>query len=210
MNTTTNGASLSLSRDLFRRIDSDRSGGVSTTELQKLTAAITESGGTTIDTESLSTYDQDGNGSLSGPELRTLLDGNGFGATMDLPGLAPPLATAQQATAAYAAQASDAPPADIFGKVDTDRSGSLSRSELQTLAAQLKQTTGQTLDVSDDAFAVYDSNGDGVLTPDELDLLKALSLKQNDGGGDSTSSELMATLDQNWYQMQSASANEMA
>jgi len=210
MTTITSNVAQASPRDLFSRVDSDRSGGVSATELRKLSDAITESGGATIDTESLTTYDQDGNGDLSGTELRSLLDGNGFGATLELPGLAPLLASAQQATTAYMAHAPDAPPADVFGKVDTDRSGSLSRSELQTLATQLKQTTGQTLDVGDEAFAGYDSNGDGALTPDELDLRKVLSLNQNEGSGDATSNELMTALDQNWFQKQHASANENA
>ena len=87
------------------------------------------------------------------------------------------------------------PPADIFGKVDTDLNGSLSKDELKTLAENIKKTTGQTLDVGDEAIKALDQNGGGELSPDEIDLRKTLSLNSADLGGDNNSNGLNIALD---------------
>jgi len=55
MTTITSSVAQASPRYLFSRVDSDRSGGVSAMELRKLSDAITESGGATIDTESFTT-----------------------------------------------------------------------------------------------------------------------------------------------------------
>lgn len=230
-------------RDLFSKVDSDGNGGVSPTELQKLSDVMKKRNGRNLDASGAAfiNYDSDGSGSLSGEELKAVLDNSGFGPANVPPGEASLPPPPQQAADSYAALMSDSeqetitslvsnlttlleklsavfdgaargnlPPEDIFGKVDTDRSGSLSRDELNTLAGILKTMTGQTLDVSDEAVAGYDSNGDGELTPDELDLRKVLSLNQSEGSGETTSKELMALLDQNWFQQQSASGRQVA
>jgi len=196
-------------RDFFSRIDSDHSGGVSQAELQKLSDVVADRTGTTIDAgnEAFTGYDSDGNGSLSGEELRAVLDSSGFGPSRGMQGMAPPPPPPRQAAGSYAENQSDSEqnllaslvasmqdllealkngqgagyqppmpggaPADIFGKVDTDRSGSLSKDELKSLAETIKNTTGQSLDVSNESIAALERNGDGELSPDEVDLRKA-------------------------------------
>jgi len=227
-------------RDLFGRVDSDRSGGVSPAELQKLSDKIQKKTGMTIDAgdEAFKGYDSDGNGSLSGEELRTVLDNSGFGPPRGMQGMAPSPPPPQQATGSYSENLPDSeknvltalvsslqelldmlkgaleagpqgqppgsPPTDIFGKVDTDRNGSLSADELEALAENLRIATGQTLDVSTEAIKALDRNGDGELSPDEVDLRKTLSLKSADLGGDNTSNELKMALDRSWQQGQQA------
>jgi len=56
----------------------------------------------------------------------------------------------------------------IFKKTDSDGSGGVSQAELKKLADVIKEKTGKTLDVSNDAFKTYDSNSDGSLSVDEL------------------------------------------
>jgi hypothetical protein len=102
---------------------------------------------------------------------------------------------------------SGSPPNDIFGKADTDRSGSLSKAELTTLAENIKKTTGQTLDVSDEAIAALDKNGDGELGPDEVDLRKTLSLQSADLNGNPDAKGLKTALNESWAQAQQASTS---
>lgn len=225
-------------RDLFSRVDSDRSGGVSQGELQKLSDAIADRTGKTIDagSEAFKGYDSDGNGSLSGEELKAVLDSSGFGPSRGMQGMAPPPPPPQRAAGSYtsntpaseqeALQAlvtglqglldtlnggaathkpnpgSGTPPQDIFGMVDTDRSGSLSKDELKALAKSIKETTGQTLDVSSDAISALDRNGDGELSPDEIDLRKTLSLPGADLGQNPADGELKASLEHTWQSAQ--------
>lgn len=96
----------------------------------------------------------------------------------------------------------DTPPSDIFGKVDTDRSGSLSKDELTAFAANLQKTTDVTLNISDASFSTVDQNGDGVLTPEEIDLRKMLSLNSPDLSSDPAQQDLRAALDKTWQQAQ--------
>jgi len=60
--------------------------------------------------------------------------------------------------------------AKMFAKVDTDGSGSVDQSELQTMLSDVSQKTG--VDVSSntaETFKKFDANGDGKLNTDELD-----------------------------------------
>ena len=56
---------------------------------------------------------------------------------------------------------------DPFQKVDSDGDGSVNQSELESFAAQIEETTGQTLDV-EEALASYDADGDGGLSEEEM------------------------------------------
>jgi Ca2+-binding EF-hand superfamily protein len=63
--------------------------------------------------------------------------------------------------------------ADMLNALDTDGSGGISQSELDTWAKNMSSETGQTIDDSK-AISTYDSSGDGVLSSTELDsFLKA-------------------------------------
>lgn len=67
------------SKDGFQIIDSDSSGGVTSSELEILSSKLTEAGGSAIDIESsMTTYDLDGDEQLSGEELFTLLSESGL------------------------------------------------------------------------------------------------------------------------------------
>lgn len=57
---------------------------------------------------------------------------------------------------------------DLFKKVDSDASGDVSRSELQTLSEMIAEST---LDASEESFAQYDSDGNGTLSEDELNAV---------------------------------------
>lgn len=70
------------------------------------------------------------------------------------------------------------PPQDFYKKVDSDSSGGISQTELQTMAEKLKEKSGTSLDTSDEAFSGYDSDGDGSLSMDELN-----GVMQNSGFG---------------------------
>jgi len=59
-------------------------------------------------------------------------------------------------------------PLGVFKKTDSDGSGGVSQAELKNLSGVIKEKTGKTLDVSNDAFKTYDSNSDGTLSGDEL------------------------------------------
>ncbi len=66
-------------KDVFKVADSDSDGLVSSSELETLAAGIEEITGNSIDVnEALSTYDADGDGSLSGEELFGLMSSQGF------------------------------------------------------------------------------------------------------------------------------------
>ena len=69
-------------------------------------------------------------------------------------------------------------PQDFYKKVDSDGSGGVSQTELQTMAEKLKEKTGSTIDTSDEAFSGYDSDGNGSLSMDELN-----AIMQNSGFG---------------------------
>jgi Ca2+-binding EF-hand superfamily protein len=58
----------------------------------------------------------------------------------------------------------------MFAKVDSDGSGSVDKSELQTMLDDIAKHTGSTSTTSaDDVFSGMDSNGDGSLDKSELD-----------------------------------------
>jgi Ca2+-binding EF-hand superfamily protein len=58
-------------------------------------------------------------------------------------------------------------PADMFNKVDSDGSGGISQSELETLVENISDKTGNSIDTTD-ALSTYDTDGDGELSMDEL------------------------------------------
>jgi Ca2+-binding EF-hand superfamily protein len=59
-------------------------------------------------------------------------------------------------------------PPDMFKALDSDSSGGISQSELNSWAKNMSSETGQTIDTSE-AISTYDSDSDGVLSSSELD-----------------------------------------
>lgn len=69
-------------------------------------------------------------------------------------------------------------PEKLLSKLDTDQSGGVDGTELQSLIDDVAQKTGMTLDTSaKDMLTQYDADGDGSLNGDELgDAMKSLLL----------------------------------
>ena len=62
------------------------------------------------------------------------------------------------------------PPEKLLSKLDTDQSGGVDSTELQSLIDDVAQKTGMSLDTSaKDMLAQYDADGDGSLNGEELD-----------------------------------------
>lgn len=70
----------------------------------------------------------------------------------------------------------------FFTKVDSDESGGVSQSELQTLADDMASKFGITLDTGDEAFASYDTDGDGSLGEKELKTVMDTNRPEPPGG----------------------------
>jgi Ca2+-binding EF-hand superfamily protein len=198
-------------KDLFKKIDTDNSGGISQAELKAFSEDMQKKTGKTLDAgdTEFTVYDTNSDGTLSTEELNSLLENNNPGQQAGArQGVAPPPPPPpDQATAAYVANSgqdtlaslisslqslldklssdSDSEdsssmdsigigtlqrpdPLDFFNKVDSDGSGGISQTELQTLAEDMKNTTGGTINTGDEAFKKYDTNGDGSLGQDEL------------------------------------------
>jgi Ca2+-binding EF-hand superfamily protein len=58
-------------------------------------------------------------------------------------------------------------PTELFNNIDTDSSGGISQSELDTFVQAMSSQTGQSINTTD-AVSTYDVNGDGELSQDEL------------------------------------------
>ena len=65
--------------EMFNRIDTDGSGGISQSELDAFVQDLSSKTGKSIDaTNAISTYDTDGNGELRKDELKSFMDANGI------------------------------------------------------------------------------------------------------------------------------------
>ena len=120
---------------VFKKSDSDGSGGVSQAELKNLAAVIKEKTGKTIDVsnDSFKTYDSNSDGSLSGDELKSVLDNSGFGPPQGMQGMGPPPLPPQQASNLYEENSSSSGQDTVSELV----------SNLQTLLDQLTGMSGQ-------------------------------------------------------------------
>jgi hypothetical protein len=106
----------SQDKDVFKIADSDGNGVVFGTELDTLVKGIEEVTGNTIDQETLSSFDSDGDGGLNGEELLGLMQSNGFSGPemLDFEGEEqgvrpppPPPSSSEQAFSAYAENSGD-------------------------------------------------------------------------------------------------------
>jgi len=101
-------------KDVFKVADSDSDGLVSSTELSTLTAGIEKITGNNINVaDAMSSYDANGDGSLSGEELSGLMSSQGFNPAQITDGqgeessMMPPPPPMQQAISAYGQNSSD-------------------------------------------------------------------------------------------------------
>nr|WP_288852755.1 XopAW family type III secretion system calcium-binding effector [uncultured Acidovorax sp.] len=154
---------------LLSKIDTDGSGGVSDTELQGLLDDVAKKTGVSSQTSAadlVKQYDANGDGSLNADELGKTLQSV----------LPPPPSTMAFAQSRGGEGSSSATSAtgqaadDLFGKVDSDGDGAVSKTELQALLEAMSGgTASQTGVSSDDVFSQLDTDGDGSLTQAEFD-----------------------------------------
>ncbi|MCT6718178.1 XopAW family type III secretion system calcium-binding effector [Acidovorax sp. K2F] len=154
---------------LLSKIDTDGSGGVSDTELQGLLDNVAKKTGASSQTSAadlVKQYDANGDGSLNAGELGKTLQSV----------LPPPPSTMAFAQSRGGEGSSSATSAtgqagdDLFGKVDSDGDGAVSKTELQALLEAMSGgTASQTGVSSDDVFSQLDTDGDGSLTQAEFD-----------------------------------------
>jgi len=137
--------------DLFDKVDSDASGGISQTELEAWAGAMSDETGVSIDTaDAVSTWDEDGDGVLNDEELASFMRET----------MPPPPGNRGMGPAASAE--------GLFQALDADESTGISESELTQWAENMSEETGNALDVSS-TFSDYDLDGDGELSSSELD-----------------------------------------
>lgn len=163
---------------LLSKIDTDGNGGVSDTELQGLlddVAQKTRVSSQTSAADLVKQYDSNGDGNLNADEL---------GKTMQSVLPPPP------STMAFAQSRGDSDTAtsqagdDLFGKVDSDGDGAVSKTELQALPEAMSGGTASQAGVSsDDVFSQLDADGDGSLTQAEFDAVRPSGAAGEAGGG---------------------------
>ena len=138
--------------DMFKKLDADGSGGISESELETLAQKISKDTGQTIDSKkAISTYDTDGNGELNSEEMSAFMQ-----------------ATMQQGMGMMGMHGGHhGKEGDLFTALDTDGSGGVSQSELDTWATNMSSETGKTLDTSK-AISTYDTDGNGELSSTEF------------------------------------------
>ena len=161
---------------LLSKIDADGNGGVSDTELQGLLDDVAKKSGVSSQTSAadlVKRYDSNGDGNLNADEL---------GKTMQsvLPPPPSTMAFAQSRGDSATGQAGD----DLFGKVDSDGDGAVSKTELQALLEAMSGGTASQAGVSsDDVFSQLDADGDGGLTQAEFDAGRPSGAAGEAGGG---------------------------
>ena len=164
---------------MFQKADADGSGGVDATELQTLLDKAAKKTGTSSDssaTELLSKADGNKDGSLSSGELDSVMKS-----------MFPPPSSTQDflrtrgSGSASSSQSTD----DLFGKIDSDSSGGISKTELQSFTDKIKQDQGSssTSDTSaDDMITQLDSDSSGELSLTELQAGSSSAKAHGHGG----------------------------
>ncbi len=155
--------------EMFNKIDSNSDGGIDKMEFsalaKKMSAIAGISSNSSPDTgttqsvdDVFSTYDTNGDAKLSQDELGSYMEANrpfpppdaigGFMGTMNT-------------------QEMQKHQDEMFCKLDSNSDGSIDKTELASLAKNISEDTGNTLDV-DSVFSTYDTDGDSQLSKDEL------------------------------------------
>lgn len=136
--------------DMFNKVDSDGSGGISQSELETFVQDISSRTGGSIDTtDAVLTYDADEDGELSQDELKSFTEDN----------MPPP--------SAVMGMGHGGGPGDLFHGLNTDSSGGISQSELDKWAGEMSGEIGNSIDTTD-AISKYDTDMDDELSTDEL------------------------------------------
>jgi Ca2+-binding EF-hand superfamily protein len=173
--------------DLFSKVDGNSDGSIDKTEFSELAKKLSERSGASVDAESaFSTYDADGNGTLSAEELDAFMKAT-----------APP-----PPQGGRDAQGMQQRLDDLFGKIDSNGDSSLSKSEFTVFANKLSEDSGTTVNV-DTIYSTYDKDGDGTLSESELDAFmkdnaptppSQMSSAGSSSGTDESSSDITALL----------------
>ncbi|MDD3467895.1 MAG: EF-hand domain-containing protein [Campylobacterales bacterium] len=185
-----------MKKAMYSKADSDGSGGISKTELADFLS--NGPGGDTIDTDSTFTsFDTDGDGSISEDEmdkgmqsLKSQMESNmgkarfggdqqGMGGMKEPPSLS-----------------------ELFSKADSDSSSGISSDEFADFISKGPQANQIN---AEEAFAKYDTNGDGTMTSDEFeagmkDMMASMPLPPKPSGesssdSSSSSKNIMSALD---------------
>lgn len=168
----TNGMQRTDPLGVFKKTDSDGSGGVSQAELKNLSDVIKEKTGKTfeVSSESFKMYDSNSDGSLSGEELKTVLDNSGFGPPQGMQGMGPPPPPPQQAGDSYSSNSYDSEQDAVSELV----------SNLQALLEKLSGSSSSDSSGTTQVFDPMDTNMDGKVSSSEL--LAALASSDNQSG----------------------------
>jgi Ca2+-binding EF-hand superfamily protein len=136
--------------EMFNKMDTDSSSGISQSELETFAENISSKTGTSIETtDAVTTYDADGDSELSSDELKSFME-----ATMG-----PPMGMKRM----HGGHRSE----DLFTAIDTDSSSGVSQSELDEWAEAMFDETGNSIETTD-AVSTYDVDGDDELSSEEL------------------------------------------
>ena len=157
-----------MQQKMFAKVDADGSGGIDKTELQTLVDKVAKKTGVTSTPstdELFSKVDTNGDGTVSSDEL-----------SKGMKDIMPPPSTMEfaqsRSDSGTSGNSSTGSSDDLFGKVDTDGSGTVSKDELQSLMDKMSADQGTSKTdstTSSDLFAKLDSNGDGSLSKTEFE-----------------------------------------
>ena len=139
---------------MFSKIDSDGNGGIDKAEFSDLAKKMSEMSGSSQSVEDIfSTYDTDGDDSLSMDELDSFMKDNAP--------QPPPM------NGLMGGQGMQNPLEDLFSKIDGDSDGSINKSEFEDFAKiSVKERVNPQMWMT---FSTYDTDGDNSLSMDEMD-----------------------------------------
>jgi len=144
--------------EMFSKVDTDGSGGVSQTELESFVTNISNKTGKSVDaTGAVTTYDTDGSGELSQNELMSFIDANNMA-----PPPPPPGGTGMMNGADNSSESSTTSAASIISAYDKNGDGVLSSDELQGYLDETETNSSSSmLSLLKKAISAYSSNSAG-------------------------------------------------